>query len=329
MVPFLFSQHTGWHDLVKEKDQHKEDRKNRGKIEIEIQYTCIHVLAQDTHEVNGTYFKATRGNRMILYQDADTPQLPQVDRQFNLDYKYLFHNLNFQFNGLTDPDGTPYKVTTAWKDLFKTIQAAEKFIYITGWSVFTGIDLVRSEDGKYGHSSNVGELLKRKAEQGVKVIILVWNEKLSTDVTDGMMATYDNDTKQFFEGTKVQVLLVVRQKEGGLLEDQFVSFCYTHHQKTVICDAPLHDNGGARKRVVAFVGGLDITKGRYDDPTFQLWKTIPTVHSKDFYNNCVPGVTQETGPREPWHDCHAKVEGPIAVDLMCNFVDRVKKQVGN
>ena len=244
-------------------------------------------------------------------------------------YKLLLHTHNFQFNGLTHPDGTPYKVTTAWKDLFKTIQAAEKFIYITGWSVFTGIDLVRSEDGKHGHSSNVGELLKRKAEQGVKVILLVWNEKLSTDVTDGMMATYDNDTKQFFEGSKVQVHLVVRQKEGGLLEDQFVSFCYSHHQKTVICDAPLHDSGGDRKRVVAFVGGLDITMGRYDDPTFPLWRTIPTVHSRDFYNNCVPGVTQETGPREPWHDCHAKVEGPIAVDLMRNFVDRVKKQVGN
>ena len=65
-----------------------------------------------------------------------------------------------------------------------------------------------------------------------------------------------------------------------------------------MCDAPLEDGSG-RKRVVAFVGGLDITNGRYDDPTFPLWGTIPTVHSRDFYNNCVPGVTQETGPREP------------------------------
>ena len=208
------------------------------------------------------------------------------------------------------------------------MQAAEKFIYITGWSVFTGIDLVRVEDSEAdgGDSSNVGELLKRKAEQGVKVFLLVWDEKLSTSLCDGMMATHDEDTESFFEGTKVCVKLVVRQKKGGLFEKEFVSFCYSHHQKTIICDAPLHVAGGSKKRVVAFVGGLDITLGRYDDPTFPLWSTLHTVHSKDFYNKNVPGVTKETGPREPWHDCHAKVEGPIAVDLLRNFVDRVRKQ---
>ena len=74
-------------------------------------------------------------------------------------------------------------------------------------------------------------MLKRKAEQGVKVVLMVWNEKLSTDRTDGVMATHDNDTENFFEGTEVRVQLVTRQKEGGLVEDQFVSFCYSHHQK--------------------------------------------------------------------------------------------------
>ena len=57
--------------------------------------------------------------------------------------------LIFQFDGLTHPDGSPYKATTAWKDLFATLQAAEKFIYITGWSVFTKIELVRGEDDRH------------------------------------------------------------------------------------------------------------------------------------------------------------------------------------
>ena len=44
--------------------------------------------------------------------------------------------------------------------------------------------------------------MKRKAEEGVKVVLLVWNEKLSTDRTDGVMATHDNETQNFFEGTE-------------------------------------------------------------------------------------------------------------------------------
>jgi phospholipase D1/2 len=42
----------------------------------------------------------------------------------------------------------------------------------------------------------------------------------------------------------------------------------------------------------------------------------------DFYNNCVVGATANVGPREPWHDCHAKVEGPAALDIMKNFEER-------
>ena len=77
---------------------------------------------------------------------------------------------------------------------------------------------------------------------------------------------------------------------------------------------------------MAFIGGLDITNGRYDDPTFPLWSTLQTTHYMDFLNACTPGATQKTGPREPWHDCHARVEGPVAYDLVRNFEDRVKKQ---
>ena len=43
------------------------------------------------------------------------------------------------FEGLTNPDGSEYVPTRCWRDLFDTISAAEKFIYITGWSVYTEI----------------------------------------------------------------------------------------------------------------------------------------------------------------------------------------------
>ncbi|CAJ2643545.1 unnamed protein product [Trifolium pratense] len=35
------------------------------------------------------------------------------------------------------------------------------------------------------------------------------------------------------------------------------------------------------------------------------------------------------GPREPWHDIHCKLEGPVAWDVLCNFEQRWEKQVGN
>ena len=186
--------------------------------------------------------------------------------------------------------------TRAWFDLFNTINNADKFIYITGWSVFTNIQLLRGDDDPDG-VSHVGELLKKKANEGVRVLMLVWNERMSTDLLEGMMGTHDEDTRRFFEDTNVECVLVGRQQSDGVLADRFSANVYTHHQKTVICDAEDEDYG--LRRVVAFIGGLDITDGRYDNCEFQLFKTINTLHVGDFCSNCVVGATAETGPREP------------------------------
>ena len=61
----------------------------------------------------------------ISDQDADTnPKLPQL-------------------KGVLNPDGSQYKGTRAWKDIYDSIKNAKKFIYITGWSVYTEINLLR------------------------------------------------------------------------------------------------------------------------------------------------------------------------------------------
>ena len=38
-----------------------------------------------------------------------------------------------------------------------------------------------------------------------------------------------------------------------------------------------------KRQIVAFIGGLDITDGRYDSPEFPLFKTLKTHHKGDFY----------------------------------------------
>ena len=52
-----------------------------------------------------------------------------------------------------------------------------------------------------------GELLVKKAKEGVRVCMLVWDDKSSVNSTlmsgNGMMATHDEDTRRFFLNTGV------------------------------------------------------------------------------------------------------------------------------
>ena len=57
-----------------------------------------------------------------------------------------------------------------------------------------------------------------------------------------------------------------------------------------LLSSPAGAEGGHQRAVVAFLGGLDITDGRYDSLDFPLWSTLQTLHQGDFYQNCVREV---------------------------------------
>ena len=57
-----------------------------------------------------------------------------------------------------------------------------------------------------------------------------------------------------------------------------------------LLSSPAGAEGGHQRSVVAFLGGLDITDGRYDSLDFPLWSTLQTLHQGDFYQNCVQEV---------------------------------------
>ncbi|KAF6142645.1 hypothetical protein GIB67_015131 [Kingdonia uniflora] len=63
-------------------------------------------------------------------------------------------------------------------------------------------------------------------------------------------------------------------------------YTYTHHQKTVIVDA---DAGSNKRKIISFVGGLDLCDGRYDTSKHQLFKTLQMLHKDDFHNPTFAG----------------------------------------
>lgn len=138
----------------------------------------------------------------------------------------------------------------------------------------------------------LGELLKKKANEGVKVVMLVWNDRTSVKELkrDGLMATHDQETKDYFEGTNVHCVLCPRNPDNGrsIFQGIQVSTMFTHHQKTVIVDSE-SPAGIQKRRIISFVGGIDLCDGRYDTRNHSLFRTLDSVHRDDFHQPNFPG----------------------------------------
>lgn len=128
-------------------------------------------------------------------------------------------------------------------------------------------------------------------------------------------------------------------------ENGAAGFGWSHHQKFVVMDCPCPGDSQSRRTIKAFLGGLDLTQGRFDwpehpilpeDPAAAFFRRVTssgrTVH--DWYNaeftsptlsadrHSVLADNNRTTPRQPWHDIHCQVTGPVAWDLVREFVGR-------
>ncbi|PRQ17871.1 putative phospholipase D [Rosa chinensis] len=279
-------------------------------LSLSIQYTSIQKMTfcncgvgsdPDHQGVPGTYFPLRKGGKVTLYQDAHVPDgcLP-----------------NFELDG-----GLEYEHGNCWQDIFDAISKARHLIYITGWSLCHKVTLVRDNHG--ASDCTLGDLLKTKSQEGVRVLLLVWDDPTSRNIMGsikgGLMHTNDEELRRFFKNSSVQVLLCPRSAgEGTWAKKQEAGIIYTHHQKTVLVDA---DAGQYKRKIIAFIGGLDLCLGRYDTPEHPIFRTLQTVHKDDNHN---PTFSKPVigCPREPWHDLHSKIDGPAAYDILTNFEQR-------
>ena len=145
------------------------------------------------------------------------------------------------------------------------------------------------------------------------------------------MSIHDEETANYFHGTDVNCVLCPRNPDdsGSFVQDLQISTMFTHHQKIVVVDHELPNQGSQQRRIVSFIGGIDLCDGRYDTQYHSLFRTLDTVHHDDFHQpNFEGGSIKKGGPREPWHDIHSRLEGPIAWDVLYNFEQRWRKQGG-
>jgi phospholipase D1/2 len=297
----------------------------QSKIHIKCQFLNIN---QDIHWSKGisfphfegvprTFFGQRQGCRVTLYQDAHVP-------------KHYNHSLP----AIVLSGREIYKPQRCWEDIFDAISNARNLIYITGWSVHTKITLIRDQARpKQGGEITLGELLKRKANEGVTVLMLIWDDRTSVKEVkkDGLMATHDQETADYFRNTNVRCYLCPRNPDDGrsLVQGIEISAMFTHHQKSIVVDKEGSAEGSEKRRIVSFIGGIDLCDGRYDTPEHPLFTTLNTVHHDDFHQPNFAGASiKKGGPREPWHDIHCQLEGPVAWDVLYNFEQRWKKQIG-
>ncbi|KAK0542728.1 hypothetical protein OC846_006498, partial [Tilletia horrida] len=164
----------------------------------------------------------------------------------------------------------------------------------------------------------VDRLLRRKAEQGVKIYIVVYKEITQT------MTMSSSHTKHHLEGLHDNIQ-VMRSPDhlGGE-----VTLYWSHHEKLVCVD-----------NTFACIGGMDICMGRWDTQTHPLADVHPTdMHATLFpggdYNNArvedFQNVTEflsnhqsglEIG-RMPWQDLHTTLTGPAVLDVAHHFIER-------
>nr|AAN75609.2 SPO14 [Cryptococcus neoformans var. neoformans] len=202
-------------------------------------------------------------------------------------------------------------------NLSRAINMAKDRIYIHDWWISPELYLRRPGDERY----RLDNLLKRKAEDGVKIFIIIYNEV--SDKTTPVDSQYTKRTLMDLHPN-----IMVQRSPSHF---QTGTFYWSHHEKLCVIDETL-----------AFMGGLDLCYGRWDTPQHVLLDEEftepdgpngPVWRGKDYANERVMEYTnldkpfedmfdRTKVPRMPWHDVGLQIVGQPSRDLCRHFVQR-------
>jgi hypothetical protein len=119
----------------------------QGVLHVSVSYVPCDLDHINDPVVPKVYFDAQQGNDIRFYSCAHSkPEfVPRVE---------------------ITPGGDPFEVHSCWGDVYDAISSAQKFVFLTGWSVHPLVPLVRDDPAK---TKTIGELLKEASERGCEV----------------------------------------------------------------------------------------------------------------------------------------------------------------
>lgn len=213
-----------------------------------------------------------------------------------------------------------------YEAMYHAILNAKYEILIAGWWVCPDLFMMRpgrklppfddTDGGEDKNETQLRSLLLKKAQQGVKIHVLIYRE---VKIALTLNSAYSKRTLMIHPN--------IRVLRDPIFQIQSLGF-WSHHEKIVCIDQSL-----------AFVGGLDLCFGRYDhhghpisDPgggngAKQVWrgKDYSNPIIKDFVRVNQPYedlIDRSSQPRMPWHDVHCSISGPAVQDVAYHFIQR-------
>uniref|UniRef100_A0A669R8E7 Phospholipase n=1 Tax=Phasianus colchicus TaxID=9054 RepID=A0A669R8E7_PHACC len=143
---------------------------------------------------------------------------------------------------------TKWYVNAKWyfEDVANAMEAAKEEIFITDWWLSPEIFMKRPV--VEGNRWRLDCILKRKAQQGVRIFVILYKE---VELALGINSEYSKRTLMHLH-PNIKVMRHPDHVSSSV-------YLWAHHEKLVIVD-----------QSVAFVGGIDLAYGRWDDDEHRL-----------------------------------------------------------
>jgi phospholipase D1/2 len=227
----------------------------------------------------------------------------------------------------------------AFQEMLKAFKDAKKFIWVADWQMGFDVELdqrgAKTGDSKAAHQAQLIKVFENIIKtKNVQIRVLLWRSPfdiLPPNTYDGLVTEKLNaiNNKPDNKGR----IIVLQQSTTST---QINSIVYSHHQKFAVVDGE-----------IGFIGGIDLSYGRYETPEYDVVIDPATRVINEMYNTCATklrkmspdeeelvktsgftpayaGTLLDEGcqARMPWQDVHLKFAGPAVVDLHRNFIRR-------